>query len=183
MMRGAHLIILFRLGHVSELFRTGLLVRQCIFSGGHWYSPLFSRRSSPRDRESSFQKWLDSFSLFEQIYQRLGEEPRHPYSFPITLSQDFCLNEQGMAGAAAAPLKGTALVRVIDTIITPISALLEFDFDISLDRTSMQPLENFFGLLRRLVHDCNRFDHLLHATGNNYVVQYVLDQLAHSRDI
>jgi hypothetical protein len=93
-MRNAYLINLFRLEHVLELFKKGPLARQCIFSSGHWYSALFSRRNSLRDRESSFRKWLDLFLSFEQVSHRLGEGLRYPYPFPIVLRTFTSVNKE-----------------------------------------------------------------------------------------
>jgi hypothetical protein len=41
-------------------------------------------------------------------------------------------------------------------------------------------VENFFGLLRRLVHGCNQFDEIRHSTARNAVVNGVFHDLGHS---
>jgi hypothetical protein len=38
-------------------------------------------------------------------------------------------------------------------------------------------------LLRRILHDCNRFDELLHAVARTIVVDKIFQDLEHSRDI
>jgi hypothetical protein len=62
-------------------------------------------------------------------------------------------------------------------------ALDKLDCDIPLDSISMHLLENFFGLLRRLLHDCNAFGELLHAAARNVILNEIDGQLGHSRDI
>jgi hypothetical protein len=58
-----------------------------------------------------------------------------------------------------------------------------FDREIPLDRISTHPLENFFGLLRRLLHDCNRFDEVLHGAAKNAIVNRVYHELGHPVEI
>jgi hypothetical protein len=60
------------------------------------------------------------------------------------------------------------------TILGVMLALDKLDCDIPLDRISTHPLENFFGLFRRLLHDCNAFDGLLHAAARNVIVNEIL---------
>jgi hypothetical protein len=44
-------------------------------------------------------------------------------------------------------------------------------------------LENFFGLMRRLLHDCNSFDEVLRAMARNSIVNEVFLELQHPLDI
>jgi hypothetical protein len=71
----------------------------------------------------------------------------------------------------------------MNTVIGLIFALAKIKGDIPLDRIGTHPLENFFGLLRRILHDCNRFDELLHAVARTMVVDEVFEDLGHPRDI
>jgi hypothetical protein len=69
------------------------------------------------------------------------------------------------------------------TIIGLIYGVTEFEWDLPLDRIFTHPLENFFGLLRRLLHDCNRFQELLHTAARNAIVADLYEELGHPRDI
>jgi hypothetical protein len=81
------------------------------------------------------------------------------------------------------PFKVITLLRCMNAVIALIYALVAVDVDLPLDRISTHPLENFFGLLRRILHDCNTFDELLHAAARNTVVDEVFQQLDVRRDI
>jgi hypothetical protein len=58
-----------------------------------------------------------------------------------------------------------ALTRHLNTLLA-IIWLLRDASDIALDRLSTHPLENFFGLVRRTIHDVNTFNQMLKATAN-----------------
>jgi hypothetical protein len=182
-MRDAYPIALFALGHVLELLERLFGEAVNLLPWSLVFCTLLSEKLSKILRVFIVGVALLFSVFFEQISHRFGEEPCCPYRFSITLSEDFHLNEQGIAGAPVDPLKRITLVRVMDTIIALISAELEFDLDIPLDRTSTHPLENFLPLLRRLLYDYNIFDELLHAAAKNSVIHQIGDELAHSRGI
>jgi hypothetical protein len=92
------------------------------------------------------------------------------------------LNEQGPAGSPVSPLKRITLIRVMPTIIGVIYALIMIDGDIPLDRISTHPLENFFGLVRWILHNCNKFEEFLHAAARNVIVNEIFHELGHPRD-
>jgi hypothetical protein len=71
----------------------------------------------------------------------------------------------------------------METIIGLNHALVVLDCDGPLDRMSTHPRENLFGVLRRLLNDCNKFDELLHATAQNAVVTEIYHPLHHPRDV
>jgi hypothetical protein len=71
----------------------------------------------------------------------------------------------------------------MSTIIGVIYALITIDGDIPLDRISTHPLEIFFGLLRQILHDCNKFEEFLHAMTQNVIVNEIFHELGHPRDI
>jgi hypothetical protein len=51
--------------------------------------------------------------------------------------------------------------------------------EIPLGLLSGHPLENCFGALRRLLHDCNRFPDVLVGAAKNQIVEKVMEELAH----
>jgi hypothetical protein len=71
----------------------------------------------------------------------------------------------------------------MNTVIALIHALTAIPNDLPLDRIGTHPLENFFGLLRRILHDCNKFDELLHAAARNVIVNEILADLDADRTI
>jgi hypothetical protein len=93
------------------------------------------------------------------------------------------LNEQGPAVSSVSALKQIILIRAVSTIIGVIYALIVIDGDIPLDRISIHSLENFFGLLRRILYDCNKFEEFLHAATRNVIINEIFHELGHPRDI
>jgi hypothetical protein len=95
----------------------------------------------------------------------------------IALSSD-CLEkmcefgEQWRAGISVILLKRITLIRAMTFSMGMIGALREFTFNLPLDRSATCPLENGFGLLRRLGHDRNQFSEILHATPRNARVNH-----------
>jgi hypothetical protein len=79
--------------------------------------------------------------------------------------------------------KRITLIRAMSTIIGVLCALIMIDGDIPLDRISIHPLENFFGLLRWILHDCNKFEEFLHTAARNVIVHEIFHELCHPRDI
>jgi hypothetical protein len=57
----------------------------------------------------------------------------------------------------------------MNTLIGLIYALGTIGKDLPLDRISTHRLENEFGLLQRILHDCNNFDEFVHAVSRNVV--------------
>jgi hypothetical protein len=64
-----------------------------------------------------------------------------------------------------------------------IARLNRFGFDLPLDRISTNPLENVVGLLRRFLHDWNRFDEVPHGTARNAIVNRLCHELGHPQRI
>jgi hypothetical protein len=93
------------------------------------------------------------------------------------------LNEQGKAGIRVLPLKRITLLRVMATVAGVLYALVVIDGDIPLDRISTHPLENIFGLLRRLLHDCNTFEELLRGAARNSIVNELYHELGHPKHV
>jgi hypothetical protein len=71
----------------------------------------------------------------------------------------------------------------MSTIIGVIYALIVIDGDILLDPISTHPLENFFGLFRRILHDWNKFEEFFHAGARNVIVNEIFHELGHPRDV
>jgi hypothetical protein len=80
--------------------------------------------------------------MMEQKHQRRGKKTILP--------------ETDERGDFVVPLQGNAGIRILNIIIVFLYILDEFE-DMALDRLSSHPLENFFGFLRRSVHDINTF--------------------------
>jgi hypothetical protein len=93
------------------------------------------------------------------------------------------LKEQEGAGVKVIALKPITLTRSMATIVGLIFGLLERQCDLPLDRISKHHVENFFGLLRRLLHDWNKFEELLHAMRRNAIVSDIFDELKHLRKV
>jgi hypothetical protein len=64
------------------------------------------------------------------------------------------------------PLREKAGHWILNTIIIFLYILDKFE-DIGLDRLLSHPLENFFGFLRRSIHDVNTFRQMLMATAKS----------------
>jgi hypothetical protein len=60
--------------------------------------------------------------------------------------------------------------------------LLRDASDIALDRLSTHPVENFCGLLRRIIHDVNTFNQMLKATANLCLINEGLKILSKEGD-
>jgi hypothetical protein len=69
-----------------------------------------------------------------------------------------------MNGRATLLMK-EVLIPLLNTLLA-IIWLLRDASDIALDCLSTPPAENFFGLLRRIIHDANMFSQMLQATVN-----------------
>jgi hypothetical protein len=183
-MRDCYPISLFRLEHVLTLFENAMYAEAIYLLP--WtlvFRALLSDVISKRTRIFTLTIALLLFAYFEQSYHPAEKRTGGPFKFPLTLPPDPRLPEQGAPGIEVTPLKWITLVRVMTTIIGIISALETIEADIPLDRISTHPLENFFGLLRRLLHDCNRFEELLHAAARNCVVGTTMNELDHPKDI
>jgi hypothetical protein len=81
------------------------------------------------------------------------------------------------------PFLEITLLRGMNTVIGLLYSLLNIDEDIPLDRIGTHPLENFFGLMRRVLHDCNRFDEFIHGVARTIVIDKAFEELRHTRKI
>jgi hypothetical protein len=167
-MRDSYPIALFRLRHVRTLF-----CKSCVGEAVYllpWTLAMVSFRSAAISKKTRFFLLSLTLVLFAKLYTDLSVRPRY-------------LNEQGPKGSKVLPLKRITLIRVMATIAGLLYTLHDLDGDIPLDRLSTHPLENFFGLLRRLLHDCNKFDELLRAAARNSIIAEIFHELDHPRDI
>jgi hypothetical protein len=135
-----------------------------------WTFAMISFGSDIIAKES--RQFLLELALHLLMFFYLDETESAPY-----------LNEQGAAISKVMPLKMIALTRAMSAIIGLMYALVELDWELPLDRISTHPLENFCGPPRRLVHDCSRFDELLHVASGNAIMSQISDGLQHPRDI
>jgi hypothetical protein len=158
----------FRLKHVRERLH-GRHAAEAIYLF-LWALAMVSVGSESIAKET--RRFLFELTLHFLLFFYLDKTERHSP-----------LNEQGPAGSGVLPLKPNILRRAIATIFGVMLALDKLDCDISLDRISTHPLENFFGLLRRLLHDFNAFDELRHAAAQNLIINEIYGQFGHSRDI
>jgi hypothetical protein len=95
---------------------------------------------------------------------------------------DYTLEDEPVRSSVL-PLKQITLIRTMSTIIKMIHALIMIDGDIPLNRISTHPLENFLGLLRRILHDCKKFDEFLHGVARNVIVSEIFHELGYPCDI
>jgi hypothetical protein len=65
--------------------------------------------------------------------------------------------ERGGSGIRVKFLAQKSLVRFSNTVLVIMYAMKEWPTALALDRISTHPVENFFGLLRRALHDINTF--------------------------
>jgi hypothetical protein len=92
-------------------------------------------------------------------------------------------NEQGSARSFSTPVKRITLIRSMATIISLIFTLTVLKRYIPLDHIGTRPLENFFGLLRKLLQGCNKFSEFLHAAARSVIVTVIIDELRRPRDM
>jgi hypothetical protein len=81
-----------------------------------------------------------------------------------------CLPERSKQGDPVVPLHEKTGIRILNLILILLHTLETFD-DIALSHLSSHPVENFFGYLRRSVHDVNTFTQMLTATAKSGVVR------------
>jgi hypothetical protein len=167
-MTDSYPLALFRLPHVITLFRAGRCGEAVYLLP--WILAMIAFRSDAISKSTRIFLLELTLALFAKLYADL-------------LQEGHGLKEQGTAGDRVCPLKRITLIRAMETIIGLIHALVVLDCDVPLDRMSTHPLENFFGLLRRLLNDCNKFDELLHAAARNAVVTEIYHSLDHPRDV
>jgi hypothetical protein len=183
-MRDAYPIALFRLEHVLTLFENGLYGEALyLLPWALVFRAILSDKMSFQGRRYTLDVAFLIFVYFEQACRPAEKRKNDFFRFPVTWPPDVELPEQGAPGSEVNPLRWITLVRAMTTVAGLVCALDHLNCDIPLDRISTHPLENFFGLLRRLLHDCNLFTELLHAAARNCVVQRVMKRLCHPRDI
>jgi hypothetical protein len=166
--RDAYPIALFRLKHTIKLLR-----KRCTAEAIYllpWTLAMMSLSSDIIAKET--RRFLLELTLHFLLFFYTDQTER-PCDW----------NEQRPAGSNVVPFKSITLKRAMATILGVILALDELDCDIPLDRISTHPLENFFGLLRRLLHDCNTFTELRHAAARNMTVNEIYAELGHPREI
>jgi hypothetical protein len=146
-MRDCYPLALFRLANVVQLFCS----RRCAEAVYllPWTLLIISFRSNTIAKDARLFLPKVTLAVLAKLYIDLVEGGSG-------------LNEQGPAGSSVSPLKRITLIRAMSTIIGVIYALIIINGDTPLDRISTHLLENFFGLLRRILHDCNKFEECLH---------------------
>jgi hypothetical protein len=167
-MRDAYPIALFRLSHVIKLFVEGRYGEAVYLLP--WALVMTSIGSNRITKDSRVLLLELSLRFFMHLYIDVSENGHY-------------LGETGPEGTQVVPYRSICLMRSMSTIIGILSALRLVPDDIPLDRISTHPLENFFGLLRRLLHDCNSYDELLHGAARNAIVNEIYQELGHPRDI
>jgi hypothetical protein len=186
-MRDVYPIAIFRLEHVLTLFENQLFGEAFyILPWALLFRGVLSDKLDVPSRIYTLEQALLIFAFFEQSYQagKKGNRRNALFFSPrVGFPREARLPEQGSAGVHVTPLKRTPQIRVLATTATLIAALRTIECDIPLDRIGTDPLENFFGLLRRLLHDCNMFAEVRHAIARNCAVHRVMDELGHPRNI
>jgi hypothetical protein len=80
------------------------------------------------------------------------------------------LVERGKWGDTVTPLQERTAIRILNTVLV-LLCVCDRVGDIALGRLSSHPVENFFGFLRRSVHDVNTFAQMLTATARSTIVK------------
>jgi hypothetical protein len=181
-MRDCYPISLFRLEQVLTLFENELYSEAfSLLPSAFVFPALFSEIISDTTRLLIREVALLIFSyLFETSHPRSGNGP---FTFLLELPHECHFQQQGASGYQVIPLKPITLIRAMTTVMGLIWASNEFRFDIPLDRISTHPLENFFDLLRWMLHDCHKFDEVVHAAARNAIVHHLDENLAHPRTV
>jgi hypothetical protein len=164
-MRDAYAIALFRLEYVIELFR------KCAFGEAlvllPWSLMFICLRSSGLSNGTRIYILEFVAVLLFHFYEQ----------------KETGLPEQGQAQSRVRAFKKSTLKRAINTVIGLASAMSTYGKELPLDRLTTHPLENFFGLMRRLLHDCNSFSEVLRAMARNSIVNEVFVEIQHPLDI
>jgi hypothetical protein len=105
------------------------------------------------------------------------------FQFYLNATQCGHIPEQGKTGIKVMPLKRITVIRAMNTVLGLIFASRNWHRDLPLDRMSTHPLENFFGLLRRLLHDCNEYEELVHAAAKNAIVTQICSELHYPSNV
>jgi hypothetical protein len=92
------------------------------------------------------------FVYFEEGSQPPAKRKHGIFAVPFAYATGPELPENGTEGIQVTAFKSMALICAMDTVVGVMSALQNILRDIPLDRLSTHPLENFFGLLRKLLH-------------------------------
>jgi hypothetical protein len=119
-------------------------------------------------RMNMLQMFFVRFLCMFQEYKILANQGRRP-------------PEVGNINARVTLLTKEDLIRHLNTLLAIIWLLREAS-DIALDRLSTHPVENFFGLLRRMIHDVNTFNQMLKATANLRLMNERIDILSKEGD-
>jgi hypothetical protein len=176
-MRDVYPILLFRLEHVITLFK-----HKCPAEALYllpWALIFRALQSSVLSRQTRISVLLLAlrFLIFfyeKDAYSGIPENTRRG-TFPT--------DREPQIEDCVRPFREITLIRCMNTVIGLIFALARITENIPLDRIGTHPLENLFGLLRRILHDCNRFDELLHAVARTIVVDQIFEDLKYHRDI
>jgi hypothetical protein len=164
-MRDAYSIALFRLEYVIELFKKYSFGEALVLLP--WSLMFICFRSSGLSIDTRLY-------ILELVANLL---------FFFMDQQALKLPEQGPEKSKVRAFKTSTLKRGLNTVIGLASALLTYDSPLPLDRLTTHPLENFFGLMRRLLHDCNSYEEVMRAMARNAIVNEVFLKLHHPLDI
>jgi hypothetical protein len=95
----------------------------------------------------------------------------------------YAIDQEPQLADCVRPFREITLLCCMNTVPGFIYGLVTIKGDLLLDRIGTHPLENFFGLLRRILHDCDRFDEFLHAVTRTIIVDDAFEELRHHRNI
>jgi hypothetical protein len=180
-MRDAYPIALFRLEHVIELFEMKCAAEALyLLPWAIVFRVFLSTRLSRETRVSLLQLAL-AFLIF---FHDDAMTAKNPIPEQGRYGKGQCpADRDPQIQECVRPFLTTTLRRCMSTVIGVIYAILKNPEDLPLDRIGTHPLENFFGLLRRILHDCNKFDELVHAAARTIVVDEAFEELRHPRNI
>jgi hypothetical protein len=164
-MRDAYAIALFRLEYVIELFKRNAFAEALVLLP---WSLMFICFRSPGLSNATRLFILELVAHL--LFHFLDQDNLH-------------LPEQGPVQSKVRAFKKSTLKRGLNTVIGLASALMTYGSALPLDRLTTHPLENFFGLMRRLLHDCNSYEEVLRAMARNSVINEVFIKLHHPLEI
>jgi hypothetical protein len=151
--RDIYPLTIFRMQNIVILLRHSMIVEGLALLQMTLFLTAFRLERVALDvRMNMLQMFFFLFSCMFQEHKILADQGRQP-------------SEVGSVNGSVDLLTKEGLIRHLNTLLA-IVWLLRDASDIALDGLSTHPVENFFGLLRKTVHDVNTFNQMLKETAN-----------------
>jgi hypothetical protein len=168
-MRDIYPIMIFRMQNIVILLRNVMIVdAAALLPMALFLTTLRLERVALDARMDILQM---SFCLFLCMFQE--------YKVPIDQGRQ--PPEVGSVNDRVIHLTKDALIRHLNTLLA-IIWLFRDASDVALDRLSRHPVENFFGLPRRIIHDVNTFNQMLKATADMCLMNEGIEILSKEGD-